>query len=62
MMTPRHILLTIKNDRDMVMHLAGVMVAGGGVILRVHSKLFPKLRIEDGSQWQEKWFNGDVVK
>ncbi|XP_077386722.1 histone H2A-like [Festucalex cinctus] len=40
--SPRHILLAVKNDEELSQLLAGVTFAEGGVIPNIHTTLLPK--------------------
>ncbi|XP_061537520.1 late histone H2A.2.2-like [Phycodurus eques] len=40
--TPRHILLAVKNDEELNMVLAGVTISDGGVIPNIQAVLLPK--------------------
>ncbi|XP_013878282.1 histone H2A [Austrofundulus limnaeus] len=40
--TPRHILLAVKNDEELDQLLAGVMISEGGVLPNIQSSLLPK--------------------
>lgn len=40
--SPRHIMLAIKNDEELSKLLKGVTIAGGGVLPQIHYALLPK--------------------
>ena len=40
--TPRHLVLAIRNDEELNKFLGGVTVAAGGVLPNIHSVLLPK--------------------
>ncbi|CAG5042583.1 unnamed protein product [Parnassius apollo] len=40
--SPRHILLAVKNDDELNKMLEGVTISQGGVIPRIHQELLPK--------------------
>ena len=42
--TPRHLVLAIRNDEELNKFLGGVTVASGGVLPNIHSVLLPKLK------------------
>jgi histone H2A len=39
---PRHIQLAVRNDEELNKLLAGITVAGGGVLQKIHAELLPK--------------------
>jgi histone H2A len=43
---PRHLLLAIRNDEELGKLLAGVTIAHGGVLPKIHSVLLPKKALE----------------
>ena len=40
--TPRHLVLAIRNDEELNKFLGGVTIASGGVLPNIHSVLLPK--------------------
>ena len=44
--TPRHLVLAIRNDEELNKFLGGVTIAAGGVLPNIHSVLLPK--VEEG--------------
>ena len=40
--TPRHLVLAIRNDEELNKFLGGVTIAAGGVLPNIHSVLLPK--------------------
>jgi histone H2A len=43
---PRHLLLAVRNDEELGKLLAGVTIAHGGVLPKIHSVLLPKKTLE----------------
>ena len=40
--TPRHLVLAVRNDEELNKFLGGVTIASGGVLPNIHSVLLPK--------------------
>jgi len=40
--TPRHLMLAIKNDEELAEYMKGVTISMGGVLPNIHSVLLPK--------------------
>jgi histone H2A len=47
---PRHVLLAIRNDEELGKLLAGVTIAHGGVLPKIHSVLLPKKAAEKAAK------------
>ena len=45
--TPRHLVLAIRNDEELNKFLGGVTIAAGGVLPNIHSVLLPKKSKKD---------------
>ena len=52
-MTPRHLVLAIRNDEELNKFLGGVTIAAGGVLPNIHSVLLPKKSGGKGGSSQE---------
>ena len=51
--TPRHLVLAIRNDEELNKFLGGVTIASGGVLPNIHSVLLPKKSKAKASSSQE---------
>ncbi len=51
--TPRHLVLAIRNDEELNKFLGGVTIAAGGVLPNIHSVLLPKKSGKKGGSSQE---------
>ena len=53
--TPRHLVLAIRNDEELNKFLGGVTIASGGVLPNIHSVLLPKKgpKVAKGTSSQE---------
>ena len=51
--TPRHLVLAIRNDEELNKFLGGVTIASGGVLPNIHSVLLPKKSKAKNSSSQE---------
>ena len=53
--TPRHLVLAIRNDEELNKFLGGVTIASGGVLPNIHSVLLPKKsksKVKNGTRSQ----------
>jgi histone H2A len=51
---PRHLLLAVRNDEELGKLLAGVTIAHGGVLPKIHSVLLPKKTVEKEAKSPKK--------
>ncbi|XP_063544362.1 uncharacterized protein LOC134752622 [Cydia strobilella] len=48
--SPRHILLAVKNDDELRKLQAGIVISEGGVLPSIHQELLPKKTVKAGAQ------------
>jgi len=48
--TPRHLVLAIRNDEELNKFLGGVTIAEGGVLPNIHQVLLPKVKSSTGGK------------
>ena len=55
--TPRHLVLAIRNDEELNKFLGGVTIASGGVLPNIHSVLLPKKgpKVAKGSSGSQEY-------
>ena len=54
--TPRHLVLAIRNDEELNKFLGGVTIAEGGVLPNIHQVLLPKNKASTGKEKSSQEF------
>uniref|UniRef100_A0A453T8S6 Histone H2A n=1 Tax=Aegilops tauschii subsp. strangulata TaxID=200361 RepID=A0A453T8S6_AEGTS len=59
LITPRHLMLAIRNDGELSSLLAGVTIAHGGVVPNINPALLPKRTAARKADMESNWSNNN---